>query len=170
MFCSNCGVEIKIPNQRYCYNCGTALTIISETPQLRTERTQYRSHTISQKIPGYTYIPVSKPLPDDPYRNSRYCLGFALVSIALVILGIIISGPIIIFRLYIVGFIICLAINVVGLIFGILSKLKSIKADKMEPDNAVQQVGNVFGIIGIIINVIVIVVILLVFPFLLLRT
>lgn len=55
----------------------------------------------------------------------------------------------------------------VGLIFGILSKEKSVKADKLEPINAFQQVGNVFGIIGIIINVIALVVISLVFPFLL---
>ncbi len=106
-------------------------------------------------------------MPDDLYQNSRRCLGYAITSIVLAIIGIIISGPIIRFGWYIVGFIICLATNVVGLIFGILSKQKSVKADKTEPINTYQQVGNVFGIIGMIINLIALVVISLVFPFLL---
>lgn len=170
MFCPNCGIELKILNQKFCHNCGSNLTIISETPQLRSEKAQPLNIPKSQPTSGYTYIPVSKPLPDDPYPNSRKCLGFGIASIATVIQGIIISGPIIIFRLYIVGFIIFLAVNVVGLIFGIISKQKSVKADRIEPDNAVQQFGNVFGIIGIILNTIAIVVTFLIFPFLLLRS
>lgn len=170
MFCYNCGVELKITNQKFCHNCGTNLKFSSESPQLRNERIQYGSNTITQKTPGYTYVHISQPFPDDPYQNSRISLIFGIVSIALIILGIIISGPIMILRLYIVGFTICLAINVVGLIFGILSKIKSMKADRNEPDNTVQKFGNALGIIGIIINVIAIALTFLIFPFLLIQT
>ncbi|MFX0141363.1 MAG: hypothetical protein ACFFDN_47435 [Candidatus Hodarchaeota archaeon] len=170
MFCPNCGIELKIPDQKFCHNCGNHITIISKSPQLRPERAQFLTIPKSHPTLRYTYIPVSKPLPDNPYPNSRKCLGFGLASIAIAIQGLIVSGSILIFSLYIVAFMLCLAINVVGLIFGILSKQKSLKADRKEPDNAIQQFGNVLGIIGIIINVIAIALIFLIFPFLLLRS
>ena len=43
-------------------------------------------------------------------------------------------------------------VRIVGLIFGVIAKIDGNRAIEYEPENGVQQVGNVFSYIGIIIN------------------
>jgi len=170
MFCPNCGVKIINPNQNFCIKCGTKIQITSEAPQLRPERSHSTkvnaNYSISQKTP--TKIERSS----GSYSNK--CFGYAIASIALVIFGIIFSGPILFFRLFgrgsvlimIIFVMVIILIHIVGLIFGILSRTNSTKAKTLDPENVIGKLGSVFGIIGIVLNAIALGISLVIFPFL----
>ena len=159
MFCPNCGEEIKNPNQRFCHKCGSEISTISEAP-------------ISQSPPGYTDFPISQQTQVKEGRagpHSKKCLGFSIPSIALAIVLLAISGLLRLFyfvgmplSLYIIGMIIVIIIHIGGLTLGVLSRKSSEKARKLEPKNAVEQVGSVFSIFGIIGNAILLIIALIV--------
>ncbi len=174
MFCPNCGVKIINPNQNFCIKCGSKIQITSDDPQLRPERSHStlgnKNYSISQKKP--TKIEGSSTT----YSNK--CLGFAIASIALLVFGIIFSGPMVFFGILlgrmsviiiIIIIIIIISIHIVGLTFGILSRTNQKKAEKLEPENVVEKLGSVFMIFGIILNIIAIGITLVVFPFLIFR-
>lgn len=165
MFCPNCGTKLVKLNQKFCHICGNDLTIIFKTPQIRTERSQYATIAKSQSTPVYTDFPDSQQKPVKtsevgPY--SKKCLVFALVSFALAIFCVFSGGAILLlimisgyaFRVGLIGFIVSILVNSVGLMLGILSRVNNAKAGKSEPSNAVKKVGSVFGILGIIFNTI----------------
>jgi len=64
--------------------------------------------------------------------------------------------------LFIMGVIIGIIINIVGLTFGVFSRINGKEATKSEPENAVETVGSIFAIFGIIGNAILIIVALIV--------
>lgn len=170
MFCPSCGAELIALDQKFCQNCGCLISTISEGSQSKTIQPQYTSPNIIQTTEGYVYVPVyqQKPIkknePPGPY--SKKCLGFAIISAALVYVGynigssamdLLSSGmyPYLNFPFFIsLGTlaVIIILINCVGLIFGIFSKIFSSKAKKTEPVNSVAKLGSIFSILGIIFN------------------
>jgi len=182
MFCSYCGAQLINPNQKFCHNCGKVIEdrIISKTPQLRTEGTQYAPTTVSAPTPRYTSIPVIQNISvkevGGPGPLSVKCFVFALVSIGIAIIAVILGGGVFIsIRLFgiistfiyimrIIMWIIVIIAQFVGLIFGMASRKNSIKARGIEPNNTLERLGKIFGIIGIIVNAIAIGLSLFIFP------
>jgi len=174
MFCPNCGEKLKVPNQRFCPNCGSEIPTISESPQLKTERSQYASTTRSQSTTGYTdFLVKQRKLVEKgrPGPHSKKCLGFGIASIVLAIFDLIFGFSIFLlsilffdFNRMVIELIIVILIHFVGLVFGILSRINSAKAGKSEQVNAVEQVGSVFGVIGIVINAILVVIAFFILP------
>ncbi|KKN24757.1 hypothetical protein LCGC14_0891630 [marine sediment metagenome] len=60
MFCPNCGIELKEPNQAFCMKCGSEVGAPLETPQLRTERPRQVSTNTSQSPSESTSLPISQ--------------------------------------------------------------------------------------------------------------
>ena len=146
----------------FCHICGINLSNILNRPELRTERSQNKAIAKSQSTPVYTGFPVSKQKlvkkrEVGPY--SKKCLGFALLSFAIAIFCVFAGGAILLLIIIsryafvgLIGFIVSILANSVGLIFGILSRVNKTKAGKAEPSNSHKKVGSVFGILGIIFN------------------
>ena len=155
MFCPNCGQELKDPNQRFCQNCGSEIQHTSGVP---------RSH----QTPGYTDYPATqqKPVKEGrPGAHSKKCLAFSIPSIGMAVAMLAIAGLLRLFYLlgmplplFIMGVIIGIIINIVGLTFGVFSRINGKEATKSEPENAVETVGSIFAIFGIIGNAILIIV------------
>ncbi len=174
MFCQNCGVEIKEHNQRFCQTCGSKLPTtldnssldIVQQPTVQRNRPQstqdYNKYSVSPNAP------IPKTLQLGVGSHSKKCIAFALLSLAFavvaLIFGAIASGGLYSYyyyyyetvtqRLRTISYIVLLISNILGLLFGILAKVNSSKADVLEADNTSRKVGNVFGIIGIIVNAI----------------
>jgi len=158
MFCSNCGEKLHSQNQKFCPSCGSELSNIPDTPQLRAEENQASPTVRSVPVYESKTINVGGPGP-----HSKKCLTFAIVSLAIGGVGfafgsisfmrILIPFP---FHLdYFIRFILLIIaaiLNVTGLVFGILSRTNSSKAGKFEPINTLEKVGSVFSVFGIIMN------------------
>ncbi|MFX0104611.1 MAG: zinc-ribbon domain-containing protein [Candidatus Hodarchaeota archaeon] len=179
MFCPNCGTELLSSNQKFCHNCGGEIP-----PLLRATNFRIEIPTISQpklKNEGYQniiaksrYFPVIKQQPIQvglPGPYSKRCLSLSIISILVAIFDWILNY--IIFRFQIIILPVfdfriimlltnAIIINIVGLIFGILSRSNSAKAGILEPGNSVEKVGSTFAILGIIINALSIVIVLLI--------
>lgn len=178
MYCPNCGKESKIPNQKFCIHCGNDLTIISKTSQSRTDSSQYLAIPRSKAVPVVNYIPASKQERGIPGSHSKKCLGFALISIGIGLfayyfgsyaMSYIFLRSIFQFsnfgyseseieRILSILLVIVIFLHVFGLSLGILSRVESKKAGKLEPINSIEKAGSVFGIFGIITNVIALIV------------
>lgn len=180
MFCQNCGEKLNSSNQKFCASCGSELPYTPPAaPQLRAEENQVSSTIRS------TPVYESKPFKvGGPGPNSKMCFAFAIVSIALAIVGFIFGGSSF-FRSFLssmlypyypsglggglIGIIIAIILNIAGLIFGIVSRVNSRKAGENEPTNTLEKFGSVVSVFGIIINaipLIIIPLIILAVPFL----
>jgi hypothetical protein len=141
MFCPICGQPLK-ENHEFCPSCGS---------------------DVSQLPPSYvdTSIPGQKSVMKGPAGpNSKICLILAIFSMAIVGVGeftslMFLTGTLLspTYGLNTVTIIILTAvIHIVGIVFGILSRVFSGKAGKMEPRNNIEKVGSVLAIIGIASN------------------
>ena len=158
MFCPNCGQELKDPNQKFCQNCGSVIQPTSGAPR-------------SQQAPVFADPATQqKPVKEGrPGSHSKKCLAFSIPSIAMAVAMLAIAGLLRLFYLlgmplplFIMGVIIGIIINIVGLTFGVFSRINGKEATKSEPENAVETVGSIFAIFGIIGNAILIIVALIV--------
>jgi len=155
VFCSNCGQEIIDPNQRFCQNCGRNIQPRSEASNL-------------PPISSYTDFAATSQKPFTERRpgpHSKKCLAFSITSIAMAVAMLAIAGLLRLFYLlgmplplFIMGVIIGIIIHIVGLMFGVFSRINGKEATKSEPENAVETVGSIFAIFGIIGNTILIIV------------
>jgi len=164
MFCPNCGTELVNLNQKFCHVCGYDLSLIFNRPELRTVKAQNAAIAKSQLTPTYASVPVIQQKIGEkrevgPY--SKKCLAFSIVSCAIALFCVLLGGATFIFiiisrsaLIVLIGFIIIILANTIGLIFGILSRVENTKAKRSEPSNSVKKVGSVFGIHGIIFNTI----------------
>ena len=163
MFCPNCGVELNIPLQNFCYNCGTKIPIISKVHQTEPE-------DIMQKTP----VKIEK----GPGSHSKKCLAFALISLGIGLFAYYFGSNVIGYMVFRTMFkfpyfnydertvktvlriliIIFIFLHIFGLYLGILSRKESKKAGDLEPINSVERAGSVFSILGIIANIIALVV------------
>lgn len=151
MFCPNCGKEIEIPNQRFCQNCGSDLSIVSETPQ------SMPSPQPAPKVPNSQFMEQKPVKIKGPY--SKRSLGFGIASLIIAMTLFNIGSSFIMFPTYGYGFylisiafIIFGIMHIVGLIFGIASRINSQQAEKLESINTAMKAGSVLGVIGIILN------------------
>ena len=170
MFCPYCGAQIINLNQKFCHNCGKEIEnqSASRTPKINRGEPQYSPINPSKPVSLYSNVPVSQNViineSNRPGPLSVKCFVFALVSIGIAIFAFILGGGIFFFTLIfsrrasfflfirIVMWIIVLAVQVIGLIFGLQSKKNCKKAGGTEPINTILKLGKVFGIIGIVIN------------------
>ena len=178
MFCPNCGERLESQNQKFCASCGSVLSYTPpDSPQPRVEENQVSSPVRSVPVYESKTIKVGGPGP-----HSKKCFAFAFVSVALAIVGYS-SGGIFFIRNFLPGYflqyyfgglggglgggpgglIIAVVLNITGLIFGILSRVNTIKAGVSEPINALEQFGSVVAVFGIIMNAIPIVIVPLIF-------
>ena len=173
MFCQNCGEKMESKDQKFCASCGSEVTGAPQTPPLKAEEDQVSSPVKSVPVYESKTIKVGGPGP-----HSKKTLAFAIVSLALAIVGFI-SGGLNLFRFYIppyyypyypgglvgglVGLSIVIILHIAGIVFGILSRTNSSKAGKFEPINTLEKVGSVFAVFGIVMNSIPIVVIPIIF-------
>ena len=176
-FCHTCGIDLSMifnrPQLRPERTQNAAIAkskstpVYNKTPQLRPERAQDAAIAKAQLKPVYTSFPVSQQMlitKREVGTYSKMCFSFALVSFIAAIFsvfsGIAILTILLLFTLMsrdifgvrIIGFIVSLSINSVGLIFGILSRGYNKKAKKSNSSNSIKKVGHVFGIIGVIFN------------------
>lgn len=189
MFCSNCGEEIKDPNQGFCPSCGTKIGTISEAPQLETERSPYESQStpaysdfaVSQQKPVQrpvqrpVQMPVQKPeIVGGSIPHSIICFIFSLISLFLPLFTFIFGfnlfvsstlGPVPpTFQRLLFNTTLIIVLHIVGLVFAIVSRAQSGKAGRTERENGLEKVGSVFAIFGIIINAILLGLIALAIP------
>ncbi len=145
MFCPNCGAKLTQSDQTFCASCGLDFTSIKS--QLTPERSE---------ISDRKQMPVRMGAPGS---HSMRCLGFGIASIALAVFNLSYGLFILIFSLFffdfnrmIVELIIISIIHIVGVIFGIVSRVNGQKARNLDPENAAEKVGSLLGLGGIIIN------------------
>lgn len=172
MFCPNCGEELRNSNQSFCHYCGSELSATTRAPQIRTERIQEIPPVYSPSTPeiAETQFIVQKPFTTVGIGpNSKKCLAFAIVSIGLAVAAWIVGFNVFFwsFVMYwndpptiriIVGVIVAISLNVVGLVFGTISRVNKAKARNMESPNTVEKLGGAFGIVGICMNAVLMVV------------
>lgn len=154
MYCPICGEKLKDPNQRFCKYCGSELKFTSEAPK-------------QQLTPRDTEIPVRSLKPVEigrPGIYSKRCLSNAIISLAVIIPGLMLSfitvivatAPEVFYKPQgkVIRWSMITVIHLCGLMFGIFSILNSGKAGQSEPANTVKTVGSVFGGIGSVLNAI----------------
>jgi len=151
MICPNCGEKLESQNQKFCASCGSVLSYTPDAPQLRAEEKQVSSPVEPISVYESKPIKVGRPGP-----HSKKCFAFAIVSIALVIVGYfgMVFYPIgFSFRNSLLSMYLQIILSITGLIFGILSWVHSNEA-RFEPTNTLKQFGSVVAGFGIIINAI----------------
>ncbi|KKN32631.1 hypothetical protein LCGC14_0811820 [marine sediment metagenome] len=180
MFCPSCGSELTEPNQSFCSKCGSKIEATLEIPEIKTKIPRQISINTSHSTLESTYLPISqqKSVKKEgrPGPYSKKCFGFALASIGLAIAGLSVGSGSMMFSMmsgfgnvlngfgFLPGLIIAIVLNIIGLIFGILSRVNSSKARELEPVNTLEKIGSVFAIFGIISNAILIAVALIIAP------
>ncbi|KKN32630.1 hypothetical protein LCGC14_0811810 [marine sediment metagenome] len=161
MFSLNYGEKLAEPNQKFYSKYGSEAPL--ETPQLRTERSRQLSTNTSQYSPEFIYLPISRQMSvkreEGPY--SKKCLGFGIASLIIVLISFAFLFNHFFFISFLIFFFTQTILNIVGLTFGILSKVNSKKAGKLESLNPAERTGSAFAIIGIVINAILIIIRLL---------
>ncbi|MHA1885028.1 MAG: zinc-ribbon domain-containing protein, partial [Promethearchaeota archaeon] len=95
MYCSNCGAELGVSNQKFCHNCGTEVVASVKATNYKTEPIQ------PEAAPKIQYAPVRPQYaPVRPQRQlqrgqagkfSKLCLGLALASIVIGVISLVIG-------------------------------------------------------------------------------
>ncbi|NVM44871.1 MAG: zinc ribbon domain-containing protein [Candidatus Lokiarchaeota archaeon] len=154
MSCPNCGAQLEVSNQRFCQDCGKKLQEPSKNSELAQKSLtppEYReNHHLHQKP---VKIPTSRPL-------SKRSLGFGIVSLIIAAITfnagssmltppflLPLSGRIILFMSFGI-------LNIVGIGFGIISRVFNAQAKRRELKNTAMKVGSTLGSIGLIFNLV----------------
>ncbi|KKN24754.1 hypothetical protein LCGC14_0891600 [marine sediment metagenome] len=189
MFCPSCGEKLTDPDQAFCSKCGSEIGAPLEPPQKTSQSppvstyipiSQQISTKTSQPPPESTSVQVYQPKSvkkekGGPGPYSIKCLIFALISIGLSISGLVIGSSSMISSImpmmgiafgFLPRLILAIVLNIIGLIFGIISRVNSSKAGELEPVNTVEKIGSILAIFGIIINAIAIALALIIAPIL----
>ncbi len=178
MFCSNCGENIEDINTKFCPLCGSK---IQNDFQGQAQKTNinYQNPYIVNKQPSNSYlnsaIPSQKPIMTNmgTGSHSKKCLAFSIVSLGLAAAGLILGFfgffiRIINYntsRFFIPQTLPIIIFYIVGLIFGISSRLNSNRARLTEAQNTPEKIGSVLSIFGIIANIAGIVFFIIMFVF-----
>jgi hypothetical protein len=170
MFCPNCGVKIERDFQKFCHMCGYNLLEIYQSPQKNVQDYKYAPNIIESPKPAYSASSISPPkanYKNIPGPHSKKCLGFGIPSLIIGVVaffvgynGFTIAQQLSMYGYYTsVGMVFwptILVVHVIGLTFGIVSRINSSLAGKMEPINDVEKAGSTLAGFGITINAILI--------------
>lgn len=162
MFCPNCGEKVEDLNQKFCAFCGSKIEAPPEVASVAPPTNQY-SQTVSTPLspPIYDTMPQPKPITSDkPGIYSKRCLGFSIAALIIGGIAFFVGFVQAIFSLFtpyyasytFIGWIIVVILHITGLIFGITSRTNKSRAEQLEPPNAIEKVGSVFGVLAIILN------------------
>ena len=156
MYCKNCGEKLEIKNQRFCPYCGNKVQITYEASQM--EAIGHRNDSMPISPPVYQNIGQKSIMKGTSGPYSKKCLGFGIVSVVILTITFNIGStavlePIIsyIFSLRRIFIGITIA-HVIGIMFGIASRIYYGKAEEMEPLSSILKAGKIIGLIGIILN------------------
>lgn len=157
MFCSNCGEELYDPNQKFCQGCGYEILAASRTSGLKPVQREYEPIDKSRYIAPKRQRTVLMGMPGE---YSKKCLGFAITSIVIGIITLALGYNLYLYSYYpyyynvgrMIILIIILLLRIGGLLFGIFSRINSVKAENLETLNSFERVGSIFAIFGIIVN------------------
>lgn len=152
MSCPNCGAKLELGNQRFCQDCGHKLPDLpdnSEQTQKYSSLQETRDvHQIQQKSVKRS---SSRPL-------SKASLGLGIVSIIIAVTTFN-FGTSFFIEPYIIPssarqllVILFGILNMVGAVFGIISKIINLKAKRTESLNKAMKVGSILGIFGTLVN------------------
>ncbi|MFW9819649.1 MAG: hypothetical protein ACFFE5_08575 [Candidatus Thorarchaeota archaeon] len=153
MFCSNCGEKLANTEKKFCQNCGAEIFIYSQSKDSKLEKKQNNS-----ELKIYN-IQESRLQRGHPGKFSKLCLWFALVSILIglvpLIVGITLIGYMyLIFNTVRVTITIAFFILLImGLVLGIFSKIYGSRAEIFEPKNNSERAGSILLVFGIILNI-----------------
>ena len=154
MSCPSCGAQIEILNQRFCQDCGGELPDFSKSSALaQVSSVLPEDHKLHQLQLNSVKIPGSRPL-------SKKSLGFGIVSLILAVTTFnfgssLVTEPTIFNFLSRQNVFISLGIaNLVGIAFGIASRIFNKQAKRSEPLNKAMRAGSTLGVIGLTFNLI----------------
>ena len=142
MFCKNCGVELKYPNQQYCIYCGRKLA----APSVSVTRQEPVKRRRSTKCLVYAIISIN-------IAPAAMMLGSTSFSISMLVLYQFSRFPIMI-----IGIILATLLNLVGLTLGISSRINRGKARKSGLQDSALKAGSPLGLVGVIGNAILIII------------
>ena len=176
MYCPNCGVKLTNSNQKFCHNCGTEIFEVTEPQKEIYQVKNPQPKEIIKPSPNYQlYDQKQVKISGSPGRYSKKSLGYSIVSLGLLLLGLNIGSM---FRSYlyyltyigaqsivVATLIAIVIINGIGLGFGIFGTSNSKKARFNESHNGMEVVGRIFGIIGIVLNAIAFLLVAFIAPF-----
>lgn len=167
MYCPICGAKLESENQRYCQSCGTEIFSLDEYPYMikQTQSDKYNQkehHEIRPK--NYNTLPKKEEVQAS--RQGKKCLSYAIASLVLSGIGIILGG-IKIYRNWIYGYFLpeipvlgiifsgfSLLFSILGLILAIISKSYSSKAKRLNPYDIDEEKGSTIAIFGLILSLI----------------
>lgn len=152
MSCPNCGAQLEMPNQKFCQDCGSMLPDFTKSSDLA------QNFVASQETRNYLQLQQKHTKMSNPRTRSKASLVFGIVSI-IIAMTTFNAGSSLFMEPYILPLSMRLIIiqsfgilNIVGLVFGIISKIFNTQAKKMESLNKAMKAGNILGIIGLILN------------------
>jgi hypothetical protein len=153
MSCPNCGAKLEHPTQRFCQDCGSKLPDFSDSSEL-AQKYSASQESLDVRQLQQKSVKISSPRP-----LSKASLGLGIVSVIIAVTTFNLGTsffiepylfPLSINQILLVFFGI---LNIIGTVFGIISKIFNIKAQKNEDVNVAMKAGNLLGIIGTIFNV-----------------
>ncbi|MFX1567022.1 MAG: hypothetical protein ACFFCV_01495 [Promethearchaeota archaeon] len=158
MYCKNCGQKLEFENQRFCQYCGNKVQRAYGPSQLET--TGDRNDSIPISPPVYQIIGQKSKMKGSAGSYSKKSLGFGIVSIVILSITFDIGSTavldpifsyIFLLRRVFIGLIIA---HVIGIMFGIASRIFYRKAEEMESLSSILKAGKIIGLIGITFNTI----------------
>ncbi|MFX1381319.1 MAG: zinc ribbon domain-containing protein [Promethearchaeota archaeon] len=189
MYCPNCGTSNIEPDSNFCPECGAQISNLqtqSSTNQSSTTQTYVQQPIRQQPSLNVAYYPQRS---SEISAESKRALGFSIASLGLVVAGLLLGGGALFYTLItrssyygypyysypygsysymspstiMAGLIPAIALNGLGLIFGIIARVNASRASS--EDNAARKVGGVFSVLGIVFNCIAIGVAVLLGPY-----
>lgn len=158
MSCPSCGAQLEISNQHFCQKCGSELPGFSKSSELEQKSSlspeNQKFYQLQQKSVRLSY---SRHL-------SKRCLGFGIVSLILAVITFnmgssLIMEPSVFYFLSRQNVFISISLaHLVGLMFGIVSRIFSKRAKMSEPSNTAMKAGSTLGSLGLILNIILMIV------------
>ena len=165
MYCKNCGQKLEFENQRFCQYCGNIVQKTYRSSQMEIIGDRNDSMPISP--PVYQSIGQKSIMKGSASSYSKKSLGFGIVSLVILTITFNIGSTAILdpifsyifpLRRLFIGLTIA---HVIGIMFGIVSRVFYRKAEEMEPLSTILKVGKILGLIGLIFNAILLIIAIL---------
>ncbi|MFX0075472.1 MAG: hypothetical protein ACFE96_08525 [Candidatus Hermodarchaeota archaeon] len=152
MSCPNCGAKLELPSQRFCQDCGTNLANLPDSSRIT------QKPLISQETRDYQRLQQKRLKPSSSRPLSKTSLGLGIVSVIIAVTtfnfgsSFFIEPYLLPLSLREVLILIFGILNIIGLVFGIISKITNIQAKRIETINVAMKAGSILGFVGTILN------------------